>query len=51
MIPALIAVVVIALLVRRRLRRNTLAGLNSDKPSFSIAPPRRWSTNLKDHTL
>lgn len=41
----------VVLLRRRAKRKRTLAGLDSTAPTYSLAPARRWSTNLKDHTL
>jgi len=48
----LVSVVVIVLLVkRRRHRRSVLAGLDSTRPTFTLAPPTRWVTTSKDHRL
>lgn len=52
MIWLMVAFAVVVVLVRRRhRRRSTLAGLNVERPTYQLAPPRRWSTSLKDHTL
>lgn len=42
---------VVGLFVMRRRRRSTLAGLNVSTPTYSIAPPARWSTTGKQHRL
>ncbi len=47
----IVGVVLVGLVVMRRRRRTTLAGLNADKPSFVLTPPTRWSTSGRDHRL
>lgn len=48
----IVAVVVLGLLAaRRRAKRSLVAGLVSDRPAFTLAPPRRWSTRGRDHRL
>lgn len=43
--------VVLLIVWRRRRRANNLAGLNSDKPAFSIEPPRRRLHRTSKETL
>lgn len=47
----ILAGIVLGLLRLRHSRRNTLAGLKSDRPTFTLTPPRRWSTTTRDHRL
>lgn len=36
---------------RRRHRRAVLAGLDSTRPTYTLAPSVRFSTRLRDHRL
>lgn len=45
----IVAVVVGGLWTLRRRSRRTLAGLDSTKPTYSLTPPTRFTSSLKDH--
>lgn len=49
-IPILLAIVVLVLIVRRR-RKVVLAGLNSERPVFSVAPPTRRMSGIDREVL
>jgi len=44
-----VSLVVIGFVVARRRRRSTLAGLDSQRPTFSTTPPIRSLIERKDH--
>jgi hypothetical protein len=52
MIGVLVVVLVLAVLLKRRaVKRRTLAGLNGERPVFSVSPPTRRIGSRKREAL